>query len=335
MVMTVDVLILFLVLSLTILIGNSQDPNIQRMKENLHAVKLPPCQACKVLVESFKKEMERTARGKFEGGDAAWEEERLGSYSHSEVRLVEIQEKLCTNVERGKDQCHALSEETEQYIDDWWFSKQDVDLYTFLCIKTLKHCCPDNHYGADCKPCPGFPSNICNKSGKCKGAGTRKGNGKCSCEAGYMGELCNSCASEYYESYRDEDKLLCSPCHSSCQGSCTQAGPKGCSVCKPGWFMDTEKGCLDVNECFMKPNPCTRNEFCVNNDGSYTCLACDKACESCQGDGPDMCDKCAEGYSLKDNICVGRPRYVLIHYASHVYVSPAGTSPTKTTMKKL
>jgi hypothetical protein len=31
--------------------------------------------------------MERTARGKFEGGDAAWEEERLGSYSRSEVRL--------------------------------------------------------------------------------------------------------------------------------------------------------------------------------------------------------------------------------------------------------
>jgi hypothetical protein len=43
-------------------------------------------------------------------------------------------------------------------------------------------------------------------------------------------------------------------------------------VCNPGWFMDTEKGCLDINECFMNPNPCKRNEFCVNNDGSYTCL---------------------------------------------------------------
>jgi hypothetical protein len=52
--------------------------------------------------------MERTARGKFEGGDAAWEEERLGSYSRSEVRLVEIQEKLCTNVERGKDQVSII-----------------------------------------------------------------------------------------------------------------------------------------------------------------------------------------------------------------------------------
>ena len=52
--------------------------------------------------------MERTARGKFEGGDAAWEEERLGSYSHSEVRLVEIQEKLCSSVEKGKDQVSMI-----------------------------------------------------------------------------------------------------------------------------------------------------------------------------------------------------------------------------------
>ena len=43
-------------------------------------------------------------------------------------------------------------------------------------------------------------------------------------------------------------------------------------MCSPGWLMDTEKGCLDINECFMNPNPCKRNEFCVNNDGSYTCL---------------------------------------------------------------
>jgi hypothetical protein len=60
-----------------------------------------------------------------------------------------------------------------------------------------------------------------------KGAGTRKGNGKCSCDPGYEGEFCNSCAATYFESYRDEEKLLCSPCHASCQGPCSQAGPKG------------------------------------------------------------------------------------------------------------
>ncbi|PNF21193.1 hypothetical protein B7P43_G05107 [Cryptotermes secundus] len=295
-----------LLLTETAIIGYGQDTNPEKRepKDAVHAAKLPPCQACKVFVDSFKKGMERTARGKFEGGDAAWEEERLGSYSRSEVRLVEIQEKLCTDVERGKDQCHALSEQLEQHIDEWWFQKQDEDLFKYLCIDTLKRCCPDNHYGANCNPCPGFPNNVCNKSGKCKGAGTRKGNGKCSCDPGYEGDFCNSCAATYYESYRDEEKLLCSPCHTSCQGPCTQPGPKGCAACSPGWFMDTEKGCLDVNECLLNPSPCKRNEFCVNNDGSYTCLVCDRACESCQSDGPDMCDKCAEGYTLKDNVCV-------------------------------
>ena len=48
--------------------------------------------------------MERTARGKFEGGDADWEEKKLRTYANSEVRLVEIQEKLCTDLTRGEDQ---------------------------------------------------------------------------------------------------------------------------------------------------------------------------------------------------------------------------------------
>ena len=48
--------------------------------------------------------MARTARGKFEGGDADWEEKKLRSYSNSEVRLVEIQEKLCTDVKKGENQ---------------------------------------------------------------------------------------------------------------------------------------------------------------------------------------------------------------------------------------
>lgn len=47
--------------------------------------------------------MERTARNHFGGGDTAWEEEKLGSYATSEVRLVEIQEHLCED-KRAKDQ---------------------------------------------------------------------------------------------------------------------------------------------------------------------------------------------------------------------------------------
>ena len=83
----------------------------------------------------------------------------------------------------------------------------------------------------------------------------------------------------------------------------TGAGPKSCTVCAPGYVMNTEHGCLDTDECIMN-NPCPNNKFCVNNDGSYRCVTCDKACDGCDADGPDNCLKCAEGYKLKNKVCV-------------------------------
>ena len=47
--------------------------------------KLPPCGACTNLVTSFEAGMERTKRGKLEGGDAAWEEKAGQRYATSEV----------------------------------------------------------------------------------------------------------------------------------------------------------------------------------------------------------------------------------------------------------
>lgn len=52
--------------------------------------------------------MERTARGKFEGGDSAWEASKLKKYSRSEVRLTEVQEILCTDVTTGQLQVMSL-----------------------------------------------------------------------------------------------------------------------------------------------------------------------------------------------------------------------------------
>lgn len=191
--------------------------------------KLPPCRACKTFIESFEKGMKKTARGKFEGGDAAWEEAKLGNYATSEIRLVEIQEYVCSEVEEGKDQCYSFHEEFDHIIEDWWFHHQndEPNLYKFFCIDKIKHCCPDLHYGEDCTPCVGYPDHVCNNNGKCKGSGTRKGNGRCSCDLGYGGEQCNECAENYFEAYRDDKKLLCTKCHVSCDGSCTAAGPTG------------------------------------------------------------------------------------------------------------
>lgn len=48
--------------------------------------------------------IEKTAKGNFAGGDTAWEEEKQKIYAKSEVRLIEIQEKMCSEVSGFLDQ---------------------------------------------------------------------------------------------------------------------------------------------------------------------------------------------------------------------------------------
>lgn len=213
-------------------------------------------------------------RGKFDGGDSAWEQDKLGSYKNSEVRLIEIQEKLCNDLNQGEAQCHSLAEELESEIEEWWFQKQESDpnLHTYLCIKQAKRCCAKDTYGPNCDECPGYPDNVCNRNGHCKGGGTRKGNGKCSCDVGYTGESCFECANGYYSSYKDEKKLLCSKCHMSCKGNCKDAGPQECFECNAGWKMIEGQGCIDIDECLQNDSICPGNEFCVNKEGNYSCL---------------------------------------------------------------
>lgn len=268
------------------------------------STKLPPCKMCTLFVDSFKKGMETTERNKHDGGDAAWEEQKLGAYKRSEIRLVEIQESLCKDLPLGEDQCHTLAENNEPLLEEWWFKQQDShpDLRQWLCVDKLSVCCTAGTFGPNCEPC-----TDCTGNGKCKGDGTRKGNGRCACDRGYTGDRCTECDTDHYESFRDADKLLCSQCHHACDdGGCTSAGPKGCRVCKHGWAMEPELGgCVDINECAKTSHGCTKNQFCVNNEGSYRCLECDKGCNGCTGDGPDECEECAEGFEIIDGMCKG------------------------------
>lgn len=132
----------YIVLLITFVISIENTVSVTR-KEQLQSMRLPPCKACKTLHESFKKvrivhiiltglsfsiifqNLAKTEKGKFEGGDAAWEEEKLGSYARSEVRLVEIQENLCKEVEEGQNQCFSLAEMHDTLIEEWWFKHQD------------------------------------------------------------------------------------------------------------------------------------------------------------------------------------------------------------------
>jgi len=277
-------------------------------KDKKKNANLPPCGSCTNLVSSFEKGMDRTKRGKFEGGDTAWEEKTQPSYAKSEVRFIEISEDLCKDVNRGEQQCHQLHNEWEEHLEQWW--KMDMDtrpsLRQFLCVETLKVCCPLEHYGPDCEPCSvkGKDGSLCSGNGKCKGSGTRKGNGQCSCDREYTGAVCDQCSIGHYNSYQDDDKTICSACHKACADHCTGPGPKSCAKCAQGYEMHTEHGCGDLDECLVS-KPCTKDKFCVNTEGTFRCMSCDKACASCDGDGPDNCESCADGYKEnKDGVCV-------------------------------
>lgn len=263
------------------------------------------CHACKIFVESFKNGLERTSRGKYEGGDAAWEEEKLQkSYKRSEMRLIDIQDGLCKESEYSV-QCFNMAEKAEEFIEEWWVQDPDEshDLFTYICIDKMKVCCPPRHYGKDCKPCLGDHNNLCSGNGKCRGDGTRKGNGTCSCDMGYTGKNCDQCTINFYLSHKDDKTVKCSPCHTSCSGGCREGTQKDCVACKPGFLFDQDEGCVDINECDYMDR-CKKDQFCVNSLGSFSCLACDKSCSGCYGDGPDGCRKCANGFSKKGEFCI-------------------------------
>lgn len=47
-----------------------------------------------------------------------------------------------------------------------------------------------------------------------------------------------------------------------------------------------------------------KNVFSMSFSLSFA--ECDRSCDGCTGDGPDLCEKCAEGYELRDGICSGK-----------------------------
>lgn len=134
------------------------------------------------------------------------------NYEHSELRLTEIQEQLCKDLQYGKNKCSKLAEEKEELIEDWWLNhKAKNTLFQFLCIRQLKLCCLPGHFGPRCAgTCPGAPNNICNKNGKCEGEGTRAGSGLCVCDESSEGLECEQCKFNYTKMGTDDGK--CVPC---------------------------------------------------------------------------------------------------------------------------
>ncbi|XP_033744502.1 cysteine-rich with EGF-like domain protein 2-B isoform X2 [Pecten maximus] len=262
------------------------------------------CDVCTAIVNNFDKGLKKTAKSNFGGGNTKWEESRLGSFATSETRLVEVVEGLC----EGEDKkCHTILEENEELIEKYWFKFYakglQEDLKMWLCISNMQVCCPENTYGPTCRECPGGKERPCTGNGACDGGGTRKGTGKCNCNAGYEGDLCDNCKDGYFEESKNDTHTICTACHKSCQSTCWEDGPKGCDECRTGYTQSEEQGCQDIDECSAETSPCERGKYCSNSEGSYYCTSCHKSCNGCTGFGPDKCDKCEEGYKLDGNSC--------------------------------
>nr|XP_027196690.1 cysteine-rich with EGF-like domain protein 2 [Dermatophagoides pteronyssinus] len=320
-------------LSLILLIFLFECHHIDAYLQQKDETTLDSCQRCKLLVKSFKKGLKHTARGKHEGGDAHWEENKLNNYADSEIRLTEIQENLCNDVKSGKDQCHSFAEHYESEIEDWFLKNRKQErkdhleegstLYEYLCNQISQACCPDGHFGADCQPCHGYPNNVCYNRGYCSGNGTRKGQGNCICHIGFDGEFCEKCSSNYlaigiiemnYEEKIQNIPEQCIRCDQSCASSCHSLGPQGCHVCRTGYFRDNDKGCIDIDECNVSDvelNPCKFQTYCMNTQGSYKCYPCHESCEGCTGHGSNSCIKCSSGYkrSVINNDCIRNDQY--------------------------
>ncbi|XP_048003494.1 cysteine-rich with EGF-like domain protein 2 isoform X2 [Leguminivora glycinivorella] len=246
-----------------------------------------PCNACKVFAESFEKGLHRTAPV---------------FASRSQERLTNILQGVCEEA-RYKNKCLETAGVARAHTEHWWLQDEPAEFFQYICIDKLEVCCPKHHYGRACQPCLRDAGGaVCGAHGRCRGDGTRLGNGTCHCDAGYKGELCEDCVTGYYKSSEDSGPE-CKRCHYSCTGGCRGGAPLDCVACRPGFTFEPDVGCHDNNEC-NDINICAKNEFCLNSAGSYKCMACDRACKGCYGDSPDMCRKCAKGYSKKGDMCV-------------------------------
>ncbi|XP_065829099.1 cysteine-rich with EGF-like domain protein 2 [Oscarella lobularis] len=257
-----------------------------------------PCDTCTNLVKSFNEGLEKTAGANFGGGNSDWEETRLGSFATSETRLVEILDSVC---ERNSHSCNTMLEEKEEVLEEWWFKEQqnNKNLQIWFCENKIEVCCPKNTYGPKCKECPGGVEKPCSERGSCLGEGKRSGSGRCSCDQGYQGDICDTCVEGYFKNELEDGN--CTKCHYSCALTCHGPGKLGCDKCKAGWNMTEEEGCQDIDECEIE-SPCEGGKYCINTVGSYRCENCDAACaDNCTGAGPESCQSCAHGYIRPEN----------------------------------
>jgi cysteine-rich repeat protein len=193
-------------------------------------------------------------------------------------------------------------------------------------------------------PCPpggqdndgdGVCATACSASA-CSGHGTCSdvsGLLACSCDTGYAGPACATCAADHQDNDGDQTCLpacVTDPCHG--HGACNDdtgtpecvcdtgyTGP-GCAECAVG-YQDNDGNHTCVAAC--APDTCSGNGRCVDDSGSVQCL--------CYGGwAPPTCGTCPAGLTEMGGACVGRScahiKGVLPLATSGIYsVMPSGS----------
>lgn len=218
------------------------------------------CEACKELRDGIEKNLEKTRKQNFGGGNSNWEESRLGPWATSDTRMLHAIEHAC----KGDFKCSSFLEEYEDEVEEWFKSGPDtgpvderLDFHTEICVNLSKSCCLDkDSFGKDCKSCPmGFNLETCSGRGKCEGAGDRKGKGSCKCDHGYTGDHCDKCAEEYFmeKEISMTEKPSCERCLHKCKGC---QGEKGrCIQCRDDYEQDGDTNDDGTFNCRRIPKP--------------------------------------------------------------------------------
>jgi len=148
--------------------------------------------------------------------------------------------------------------------------------------------------------------NTCSSHGSCALA---SGLARCTCEDGYTGTLCQSCAAGYHDASGScvlDQTCLATTC--SGHGTCARSsGVVSCTVCNTGY---TGTWCELCNTGFhrLADGSCAANETCQGNNcsGHGNCALVNglAVCTCSGGYSGVACAACAAGHHVDNNACV-------------------------------